>query len=319
MNEILNGITHFFHLFDNFFHLCFLVSIALLIVGTGWTYIRVLRPLHQLAAQARLYKDGYFFTFDLPISGIKEVDQLRQSLHGMMQQIKEAQAREIAYRNALTDSQENERMRIAHDLHDDAIQSLVVTTHSVDRAAQAVTLAPSCVLDHLKTARTQLVETIDSLRGIIANLRPTILDELGLVTAVEMLCEGHHALGFSVQGEVYEIDHAQELAIFRIAQEAIRNAERHAHADSISARLCYATSGVRLEVIDDGIGFKLPPQLQEFAAKGHYGLLGIRERVLHVGGQLELVSEAYAGTRIAVTFPSPNSMTQRHAAAAFAG
>lgn len=100
----------------------------------------------------------------------------------------------------------------------------------------------------------------------------------------------------------------QELAIFRAAQEAINNAEHHAGAKCITVTLSYSASSVTLEVCDDGRGFEIPQQLQEFAVRGHYGLMGIRERILHLGGRLNLNSELTVGTRVTVTLPAQNAL-----------
>jgi signal transduction histidine kinase len=125
-----------------------------------------------------------------------------------------------------------------------------------------------------------------------------------LATAIEVLCEKHPTLEFSVVGDVYNIEQTHELAIFRAAQEAIYNAERHAQANRIITTLTYSEAAVTLEVCDDGIGFQIPMELQEFSTRGHYGLIGIRERILHLGGQINLLSELTSGTRITVKVPS---------------
>jgi signal transduction histidine kinase len=141
----------------------------------------------------------------------------------------------------LTESQENERKRIARDIHDDTIQSLVLVAHNIERATQSTKMNENHLREHLETARRQLIQTIDNLRQMIANLRPTILDELGLAAAIEVLCEKHQILEFSIVGDVYGIDQSHELAIFRAAQEAIYNAERHAQANRVTSH-SYCTS-----------------------------------------------------------------------------
>lgn len=298
--------------FDGLFPWCVLIAITGFLIGL-WVLVRVLLPLRRLAIQAIGMLDGRMPAFDTPGGGIQEIERLRRSLHYMINQIKTAQEREIAYRNALTESQENERKRIARDIHDDTIQSLVLIAHSLDRAASTASADEDPIAIYLKTARTQLIQTIDNLRQMIIDLRPTILDELGLAAAIEALCDRHPGLEFSVSGEAYGIDQSQELGIFRAAQEAVYNAERHASASRISVVLIYSDSAVKLEVCDDGIGFEIPRQLQEFSIRGHYGLIGIRERILHVGGQLNLVSQPAAGTRVTVTVPAGHSATNFYA------
>lgn len=297
---------HLGHLlqFDGMLHWCFLIALLGFMVSIAWVIVRVLLPLRQLVKLADGIAEGNFATFAQPIQGIGEIDHLRVRLHQMMEQIKASHEREFAYRNALTDSQEHERMRIAHEIHDDTIQSLVLVTHHLERAALAAEMEELTVLpNHLRNARAQLLNSIDRLRGLIANLRPAILDELGLVMAVEALCEAHSSLEFQVVGSVCELQSAQELALFRTAQEAIRNAERYAQASQINATLIYSETDVILKVSDDGVGFEVPNQLQVFAANGHYGLLGIRERVRHLGGNLRLTSKKLAGTEVEVRFP----------------
>ena len=302
VTNVINDASQIVH-FDGVLHWCILISLFIFLIGMLWVTLRVLLPLRRLAKQAASIIDGKLPEFDTPSSGIWEVEQLRRSLQHMIGQIKQAQEREIVYRNALTESQETERLRIAREIHDDTIQSLVVVAHSLERAAHPIKALASDASVHLDTARAQLIRCIDGLRQLIANLRPTVLDELGLAAAIEILCEDHPNLEFSVAGCAYEIDHAQELALFRAAQEAICNAERHALAHRITATLIYAPAAVTLEVSDDGRGFELPRQLQEFASYGHFGLLGIRERMAHLGGQFKVASEPAAGTRITVSVP----------------
>ncbi|HVU12196.1 MAG TPA: sensor histidine kinase [Phototrophicaceae bacterium] len=290
--------------FDGVLHWCCLISVFIFAVGLTWVTLRVLLPLRQLAKLAASVNDGSLPAFDTPGSGIREIEQLRLALYEMTARIQAGQAREIGYRNALADSQEQERMRIAREIHDDTIQALVLVGHELERAVQAITAADHPQLaDHLTTARGQLIATIDTLRRMITNLRPPMLDELGLISALESLCEDHPQLEFKVSGRTYPLERAQELAIFRTAQEAIRNAERHAQASRISIILAYKPGTVRFEVRDDGVGFPVPPHFQEFATQNHYGLIGVRERILHSGGQLNVTSVDHAGTCIAVTFP----------------
>ena len=297
MSETMNHLTHIVQ-FDGLLHWCVWLALFGFLVSLTWMVWRVLLPLRRLAKQANGIIEGNLPVFDLPSSGIKEVEQLRRSLQFMVGQIRVAQEREVAFRNALTESQEHERMRIAREIHDDTIQSLVFVAHTLERAKQGE------VAVHLETARTQLIEVVDNLRQMIADLRPTVLDELGLAAAIEGLCEVHPEIEFTMVGAVYELGHDQELAVFRAAQEALYNAERHAHAQRIVATLTYADGLVTFEVRDDGRGFRIPQQLQEFAARGHYGLVGIRERMLHLGGQLNLISELAEGTRLSVTIPA---------------
>lgn len=298
MNELSHHLHHLFH-FDGLLHWCFLIALFGFAFGAGWMVVRVLIPVRQLAKEAESIMAGELPAFDAT-DGIHEVEQLRQSLHHMVGQIALAQEREAAYRNALTENLENERKRIAREIHDDTIQSLILVAHNIERAARTEPTQNA----HLNTARDQLVEAVDNLRQMIADLRPTVLDELGLVAAVETVCDDHPALTFTIAGDVYPLEAAQELAIFRAAQEAIHNAERHADAAQISVTLHYTPQDVRLEVYDNGRGFSPPAQLQEFALRGRYGLIGLRERIQQIGGVVAVSSEpSGGGTHVSVIVP----------------
>lgn len=133
MTETINHANHLFH-FDGVLHWCFLIAVFGFLIGLVWVVVRVLIPLRRLAKQAAGMMEGNLPTFDKPIRGIREIEQLRRSLQYMVGQIQTAQEGETTYRNALTESQENERKRIAREIHDDTIQSLVLVAHNMERA-----------------------------------------------------------------------------------------------------------------------------------------------------------------------------------------
>lgn len=307
MNELTGHLHHLLQI-DGILHWCFLIGFFGFGVGAAWIFLRVLMPLRRLAGQARGIAAGDLPPFD-GTGGIREIDDLRRSLQHMVREVALAREREAAYRSALIESLENERKRIAREVHDDTIQSLIVVAHSIERAAHAGARSP-----HLDTARVQVIQTVDNLRQMIANLRPTVLDELGLVAALEALCDEHSSLTLAVEGEGYPLDTTQELVIFRAAQEAIHNALRHAEATQIHVILRYLPQSVRLEVRDDGKGFHQPAQLQEFALRGRYGLIGMLERIQQIGGAVAVNSQPTGGTQISVSVPlklnaAPNSGT----------
>jgi len=300
MNDLSHHIQHLIN-FDGLLHWCFLLFAAAFPIGLMWVFVRVLIPLRQLARQAESLVEGQMPAFHVSVWSIHEVLCLKQSLQQMIEQIQQAQHRESVYRAALTESQENERRRIARDIHDDIIQSLVVVGHEMERAA---VLSGTAAAPHLERARQQLVQTIDGLRQMIADLRPTLLDELGLVVALETLCEAYAEVQLVVSGTPRSLHHAHELALFRTAQEAIFNALRHAQPQAITLELRYSDAEVCLDVRDDGLGFSPPAHLGAFALHGHYGLIGIRERIQSLGGIFSLISQPAQGTHLSVSLPA---------------
>lgn len=296
------GLSHTLH-YDGMLHWCFWIAVGVFFIGLCWVVIRVLLPLHRLSHMTKALSEGHIPSFEQQIGGIPEIEQLRRSLQLMSEQVRAGQLRESAFRNRLAESQEYERIRIAREIHDDTIQTLVLVAHSLERAATNAE-AKAALLAHLYNARQQLMGAINGLRELIANLRPTLLDELGLGAALQALCERYSHVEFAVVGKQYPVEASHELALFRVAQEALYNAERHARANGIWVTLTYTDLAILLEVRDDGVGFEVPRQLQELASHGHFGLLGIRERIQQLGGSLRVSSESQRGTHLRAVIPA---------------
>jgi signal transduction histidine kinase/YHS domain-containing protein len=209
------------------------------------------------------------------------------------------------YRHAFTNAQEAERARLAHELHDDAVQSLIAITQSLDLAMTWIESDPNRATTMLQLARTQAVESVEALRRLIANLRPPALEELGLVPALQMLAESESDTTITVEviGSKRRLEEAHELTLFRAAQEAIRNAQRHGKAKHINVQINYQSNKVQLRVKDDGSGFQLPEQLDCLAQEGHYGLLGMQERVGFLKGDIQIWSKPKRGAEVNITLP----------------
>lgn len=194
-------------------------------------------------------------------------------------------------------AQEEERLRLARELHDETIQELLVVKAAVEEAPQG----PGPRLD-LAVIDATLERTIDNIRRFCRALRPSLLDDLGLVPAVESLLSelgdrSEIRIALELEGERVRLDTESELAIFRIAQEALRNVERHAQAHQVNLSLVYGPAGLRLEVIDDGRGFD-PEQVRE----GSLGLTGMRERARLIGSDFH-VSSRPGSTRVVLHLP----------------
>ena len=282
--------------------------LALLLASLGgnyWLITRVLRPVRRLSERTQRMAQGDLKALEQNCGGIAEVHALRHSLASMAGHVQRAQTEGLAYRSALTDGQEAERARIAHELHDDTVQSLIAIAQGIDMASRWIETEPDRARSILSQARTQTVESVEGLRRLIADLRPPALAELGISAALRMLTEQTTSppLEVRVSGVERRIDAARELALFRVAQEAVRNAHRHGSPSRITLDLTFRPRAVTLTVSDDGIGFGLPQPLDRLAEDAHYGLIGMRERVQSLNGQLSISSQPGKGTIIAVTLP----------------
>ena len=210
-----------------------------------------------------------------------------------------------SYAMAVIRAQEEERKRIARELHDEASQSLVVIRRRLADLTEGLRGHPvAAELDDLRDlARLSLA----GIRRFSRDLRPPTLDELGVSSALEQQVNhlrGELAAEFRVIGPYRRLPDETELALFRIGQAALHNVELHAAADGVEVDLAFEPDCVRLRVTDDGCGFKVPQNLDELPEVGKLGLVGMRERAELVGGTLRLTSRPGAGTRVDVQVPA---------------
>jgi signal transduction histidine kinase len=193
---------------------------------------------------------------------------------------------------------EEERRRIAGDIHDDPVQKLVALKMRLELIGKA---HPE--LEAVPDAVDAVLGSIYSLRHLLFDLRPPVLDEQGLGPALRSFLENSQAtFRWKVEDELTIQPPAQtRLILYRIAQEALTNARKHSEADRVRVRLYPSEGGVMMEISDDGIGFQ--PLDAVVAAPGHMGLAAIRERAEMAGGRSELHSLPGQGTTLDVWIP----------------
>jgi len=205
-----------------------------------------------------------------------------------------------AWALAVLAAQEEERRRIAHELHDEALQLVVELRRQVERAARS---APGAE-DQLHDARDLADALIGELRTVAFRLRPPDLDDLGLVASLERLVAEAGRRGTAVElcadKDMAPLPPAAALAFYRVAQEALTNAEHHGHASHVTLRLSLEPDAISLRIDDDGIGFDVK-QADSQADQGHLGLVGMRERMQIIGGTLQIRSVSGQGTTVIAT------------------
>ena len=230
------------------------------------------------------------------------------------------------YRN-LTLAREEERGRIARDLHDKVIQDLHVIHYKLQESDAATPESTQVILDD---AARLLRESIDDIRRICYNLRPATLDVLGLPAVLRTLARQlHQRTGIEADviisgNELMNVPEQIENMLFRIAQETLWNVEKHARASRVLIQLVFSEDAsppeqtfIRLIIEDDGIGFNVDSVSDDLLTRNAYGLLNMKERTSIIGGRFHLYSRPGEGTRIVVKAPlDPLSVTHGAANAA---
>jgi signal transduction histidine kinase len=217
--------------------------------------------------------------------------------------------RPSATADSLPSAREDERRRLARDLHDGPAQTLAAALFGVDLAVSALDRAPATAREELLAARAMVRDALDDVRALMAGLRPRLLEEHGLVAALNGLAAMPPLWGTEVSVETQGIARGErlpadvELALFRIAQEAVSNARRHGVASRVQVSLAVRPGVAELLVVDDGRGFLWESEIG-WSSRGE-GLPGMRERAELLGGTLRVESAPGAGTRIAVMVPLP--------------
>jgi signal transduction histidine kinase len=207
-----------------------------------------------------------------------------------------------SYARQVTQAQEDERLRIARELHDETAQELVLLSRKLEQLKSRVASDQMQDIDGLLTMTRG---TIQAVRRYSRDLRPSVLDDLGLRAAIEMVVEdtGHQlpkGARLQVKGRERRLDGPLELALFRIAQEALRNVEKHSAATMATVELDFGGDEITLAVTDDGHGFSAARNMSDLIRRGKLGLVGMKERAELVGGSFELDSSPGAGTQITV-------------------
>lgn len=278
-------------------------AFILALVALWFVASRIVQPLQTLEAKAAALAWGDFETIKEPVGGISEVRHLQMELIEMARKVQAAQEGLHDYIAAITSAQEEERNRLARELHDDTIQAVIALKQRVQLARASVRdQGANQTLEQLESLAEQ---TIENLRRLTRALRPIYLEDLGLVTALEMLArETSQAnglvVGFQKEGSERRLPREKELSLYRIAQEALNNVVKHANATQAELRIEFGEAQMRMEVTDNGIGFHMPKSPTDFAPNGHFGLLGIRERADLIGARLEVESTLGKGTRLTV-------------------
>jgi signal transduction histidine kinase len=302
--------------------LAFLAALVVVWVTTR----RVVKPTEELTAAAERMAGGDLAS-PIAVRAEDEIGRLAESLEAMRRRLRAATEaiertnRELEQRVAERTSrlgqllrgtisaQEEERRRLARELHDETAQTLAALSISLDRARDALADGPPPTLERVNEARAIAARLLAETRRLIQGLRPAVLDDLGLLPAIRWYAES--ALGDAGVAVTIESDAPaprlpahMEVALFRIAQEAVTNVAKHAEARHATVALHVSDSTATVSVVDDGRGFDVARTLgQDGPHDESVGLIGMQERVRLLNGNLEIRSVPGAGTVVRVSAP----------------
>ena len=270
----------------------------------------IVAPLQRLARAAGRVSWGDLSSISEPVGGVEEIQELQAALLEMADRIQSYQEGLRDYLGAITEAQENERARLARELHDETVQALVALSQRVEMARRALERGDGAhARQQLDEVRSLMLETAEGVRRFSRDLRPAYLEDLGFLPALEALVregrtEGPPRVLLRVEGTPRRLAPARELGLYRIAQEALHNARRHAQAEHIWLTLRFEPQAVYLTIADDGVGFQVPEHPAALTHEGHYGLVGMRERALLAGGELHIASKPGEGTTVTARVPT---------------
>ncbi len=287
-----------------------LVTVAI-IVSLGVQ--RVTDPIQNLVTQIRQVAAGDYDA-KVRLSRIKEIGELGMAFNEMVEQIRRYRAGVRQYVADITRTQEEERKRIARELHDDTVQSLIAINQRLELTKAALD-NPNEARSRLNEVKTMVTGAIASVRQFSRDLRPLTLEDLGLTASMQYLV---NQLGqsqgieihFKVEGETGSLSSDMEVAIYRILQEALNNIKRHAKATEVRVKVCFTKEQITLTVEDNGQGFEVPEAITDFASSGSFGMMGLHERAQLFGGKVTIDSQPGNGTTVSLMMPRQSMLSQ---------
>ncbi len=263
-----------------------------------------LRPLEQLQEAAEAIRQGRL-DVRVPLHPFRDaqMERLVETFNRMVETITSNSERLHWLSQQILQAQEEERARIARELHDEAAQWL---TSLLIRQRLLLRNLPPEMRPEVEELQRMTAAALEHLRRIAMELRPAILDDLGLVEALRWQAEEFQKqtgvpITLRVQGRIERLPRQVELVLYRVAQEALTNIARHARATRVEVTLNCSTEQLELFIADDGVGFD-PEAVRRSRARS-LGLMGMAERLALIGGTLEIDSAPGKGTRIRARVP----------------
>jgi len=278
------------------------IGLALVVLALALALVRErrrLRPLEDLVeAMEKVDLSSPRPLLPASIDGVGETEEVARIELAFLRMMRRLEAERRRAGSAALHAQEEERARVARDLHDEVNQSLTGLLLRLEAAREA---APPELEGELAETKALANQAMRELLSLARQLRPTALDDLGLAAAIEGQVDrlgGEIETSLGVEGDFSDLGDDAQLVVYRVAQEALSNAARHSGASRVEVRLHRAeVGGVALEVSDDGCGFAFDESQRGL------GIGGMRERALLIGAELTIESRPGHGTTVRLAVP----------------
>lgn len=222
----------------------------------------------------------------------------------------EREAQRQAFMSQILKAHEDERQNIAQELHDDTIQSLLALANRMQFLSNKKdSKLSSKVLQQLESFSNSIYGITGDIRRLCVRLRPSILDDLGLLEALRSLADNFNnndmKAGFILNGDYRKLPPETEVTLYRFVQEALNNVYRHSEAKEVVIGLDFGTNTIKVMVHDNGKGFVVPKQINRLTENRKFGIIGMEERAKLLGGTFNINSELGEGTWVSLEFPVP--------------
>lgn len=301
-----------------------IISIPIFLAAAWISTRNVVRPLEQLRAATRSIAEGNLDD-SIKVNAQDEVADLVCDVEAMRQQLKKSR-NEIEQTNSslektvaertqrlsellgkIIGAQERERQRLAREIHDEQSQSLSTLLVMLNRIGYLQGNASAEIKEEIKQAQEMTQQLLWESRRLIYDLRPSVLDDMGLGAAIRWCAETHlekKGMKVSIQNTLdsKRLDGVIEVALFRVAQEAIVNVERHSRSQNVDIVVSQSDIAFRMIISDDGEGF-IRGVKENISQTSGLGLQGMEERIRLIGGTIDIISVVGKGTKIEVCVP----------------
>jgi signal transduction histidine kinase len=292
----------------NLLFLLLTILISTLVIGITLNQL-VIKKLQYFVEATSLFGRGDF-TGSIDFKSDDEIKRLAESFNVMAKALMEKRELERQYLFRIIEAEENERRRISRELHDEIGQALTAIRFNLDRIDQDLPESSVMARERLGEAKTLSQQTIKAMRRLSMDLRPSMLDELGLIPTLRWYIQNFASRlnidsQFKAAGFDIKLPPPVETAFYRIVQEALNNAGKHAEASRVEVLMEHKDSTIYASIKDNGKGFDLDKVLHPESLERGSGIIGMQERVSILKGHIDIRSKPGSGTHIRIEIPCP--------------